>query len=129
MKKILIVDDAPFVREVLRNLLDKQQEYKVIGEAINGAEAIQLTRVLQPDLILMDMIMPEISGIEATQTIQQAHPKIPIVAISTEDSPHIVAQAIEAGCVDYIVKPFKKDHLFKTIEKVFLEEVMEGINV
>lgn len=128
MKKILIVDDAPFVREVLQNLLTKQG-YEVIGEAANGAEAIQLASALRPDLILMDIIMPETSGIEAARSIQQTHPEIPIVAMSTEESAHIVAQAIEAGCVDYVVKPFRKDDLFTTIEKVFLGNTMEGVNV
>ncbi len=117
LKRVLIVDDAAFVREVLAQILDKHG-FAVCGEAQNGAEAIEMAMALKPDLILMDIVMPIKSGIQATEEILKADLKIPIIACSTEGSEAMVAKAIAAGCVDFVVKPFQIDSLINTIKKV-----------
>lgn len=114
-QKVLIVDDAAFIREVLAQILRKNG-YEVAGEATNGAEAVQLAQQTNPDLIIMDIVMPEKSGIQATLEILQRSPNTPIVACSTEGSETMVMKAMEAGCCDFITKPFNVDSIVKTIK-------------
>ncbi len=113
--KVLIVDDAAFIREVLAQLLSKHG-FEVAGEAVNGAEAIEMARSIQPDIIVMDIVMPEKSGIQATQEILAEFPQIKIVACSTEGSEAMVTKALEAGCCDFIVKPFKIENVVSTLK-------------
>lgn len=103
--KILLVDDATFIREILRTLARKQG-WQVIGEAENGEEAITKALELEPDVILMDVVMPKMSGIEAAKHILRKRPSLPIIGLSTLDEESVMAQAIEAGFVSYISKPF-----------------------
>jgi two-component system chemotaxis response regulator CheY len=117
MKRILIVDDAAFVREVLTQILLKHQ-FDVVGEAVDGDEAIQKASSLKPDLIIMDIVMPKKSGIQATLEILEANPKQKILACSTEGGEAMVMKALEAGCVDFITKPFKIESLIATIKNV-----------
>lgn len=117
MKKILIVDDAAFVREVLTQILVKHN-FEVIGEAHDGEEAVQKAKELAPDLIIMDIVMPKKSGIQAAQEILTVNPKQKILACSTEGSETMVVKALEAGCLDFIEKPFKIENLIKTIQSV-----------
>lgn len=113
--KVLIVDDAAFIREVLSQLLVKQG-FEVIGEAVNGVEAINMAREHKPDIIIMDIVMPEKSGIQATQEILSELPETKIVACSTEGSEAMVTKALEAGCCDFIVKPFKIENVVKALK-------------
>lgn len=116
-QKILIVDDAAFVREVLTQILQKHG-FEVIGEAQNGAEAVEMASSKKPDLILMDIVMPVKSGIQAAEEILKASPNLPIIACSTEGGEAMVSKAIGAGCVDFVVKPFQIDNLISTIKAV-----------
>lgn len=117
IQKILIVDDAAFIREVLAQILRKNG-YEIAGEAANGLEAIQLAQQTNPDLIIMDIVMPEKSGIQATVEILQSSPNTPIVACSTEGSETMVMKAMEAGCCDFITKPFNVDNIVKTVKSI-----------
>lgn len=114
--RVVIADDAPFIREVVRNAL-MGSEIEIIGEASDGREAIAKVRELQPDVVLMDIVMPHKSGIEATQEIAEEFPKIKIVAFSTLDQETMVMKALEVGCVNYIAKPFTKEDLIKAIKQ------------
>ncbi len=116
MSKLLVVDDAPFIIEIIRHTL-KNSAYEIIGEASNGLEAIEMATNLRPDIILMDIIMPHKSGIDATKDILKLLPQTKIVAFSTADQESMVMLALEAGCCDYINKPFKAEQLLKTLEK------------
>jgi two-component system chemotaxis response regulator CheY len=116
--KIAIVDDAPFIREILRNIIILQG-WQVVGEAENGHEAIQMALISKPHLILMDIVMPQVNGIEAAKKILQNNPLIKIIACSTLDQENILLNAIEIGCCSYITKPFKKDEVIKAINQAF----------
>ncbi len=116
-QRVLIVDDAAFIREVLTQILLKNG-FEIAGEATNGQEAVELAQQTRPDLIIMDIVMPEKSGIQATQEILETSPRVPIIACSTEGSETMVMKAMAAGCVDFVVKPFKVDDFVKTIRSV-----------
>jgi len=120
-QKILIVDDAAFVREVLTQILQKHG-FEVIGEAQNGAEAVEMAATTKPDLILMDIVMPVKSGIQAAEEILKINPSMPIIACSTEGSEAMVSKAIAAGCVDFVVKPFQIENLIATIKTVLAKK-------
>ena len=114
---VIIVDDAPFIQEILQALL-KEAGVNVIATASNGVEAVTLSKALKPDAIFMDLIMPEMSGIDATKAILENDPTIQIIAISTVDQEFMVMKAIEAGCVTFIAKPFQKQDLLKCIGRI-----------
>ena len=113
--KLVIVDDAPFIREVVRHIVDSSG-IEVIGEAQDGQEAIELVLSLRPDVVLMDLVMPRKSGIDATKEIIAAHPEIKVIACSTLDQESMVMKALDAGCCHYVTKPFKKEELIATIK-------------
>lgn len=116
MSKLLVVDDAPFIIEIIRHIL-KNSAYEIIAEAHNGLEAIEMAKNLRPEIILMDLIMPHKSGIDAAKDILKLLPETKIIAFSTADQESMVMLALEAGCCDYVTKPFKAEQLLKTLEK------------
>src|SRR5438309_1093010 len=96
--RVLLVDDHELFRVSLRVLLEKlNPAMQVVGEAANGREAVRLVRTLNPDLVLMDMNMPELNGIEATHQINDLNPAIRVIALSMHDEPHGVEQMLRAG--------------------------------
>lgn len=112
--KLVIVDDAPFIREVLRHIF-APTEIEVIGEAQDGEEAIYVVNNLLPQVVLMDIVMPKKSGIDAALEISKNHPDIKIIACSTVDQNSMVMRALEAGCCNYITKPFKSEEVLKAV--------------
>ena len=114
--KLMIVDDAPFIREVVRQIAEAKN-IEVIGEAENGEEAVTMALKLKPDVILMDVVMPKKSGIEAAREIKEKMPQIKIIACSTVDQDAMVMKAIESGCSDFVPKPFEKEQLLRAILK------------
>ncbi len=122
----MVVDDAPFILEIIRHTL-KNTSYEIIGEAVSGTEAVELAQNIRPDIILMDLIMPHKSGIDATKEILKVLPNTKIIAFSTADQESMVMLALEAGCCDYIVKPFKADQLLKTLDKASDMDVAKKI--
>lgn len=110
-----MVDDAPFIREVLCEIC-RADGHDVVGEATNGAEAVDMALSKNPDVILMDLVMPVKSGIEATKEILKERPDIRIIACSTLDQNTMIMLAIEAGCSHYIVKPFQKADVLRAIK-------------
>src|SRR5690606_10591360 len=100
------VDDAPFIREVVRHLFDGT-EIEIVAEAEDGKDAVEKVLKLKPDIVLMDIVMPKQSGIEATQLIKEKLPHVKILACSTVDNEVMMMKAIEAGCSHYVTKPFK----------------------
>ena len=113
---ILIVDDAAFMRINLKNILEKAG-YEVVGEAENGSEAVQKYKDLDPDLVTMDITMPEMDGIEAVKKIREIDSDANIIMCSAMGQQSMVVEAIEAGAKDFIVKPFDDDRVIEAVEK------------
>lgn len=113
---ILIVDDAPFIREILKKILLKAG-HNVVGEAEDGNEAIRLALETNPDIILMDIVMPIKSGIEATKEILERQPGAKIIMLSTIDQEHMIHRSMEAGALDFVQKPFENQKLLDVIRK------------
>lgn len=118
--RILIVDDASFMRVVLKNILT-QNGYEVAGEAGNGLEAIEKYKALKPDLMTLDITMPEMNGISAAQEIIKLNPDAKIIMCSAMGQQGMVIEAIKAGAKDFIVKPFQAERVIESIQKVMHE--------
>jgi len=117
IKGVLIVDDAQFIRYSLKTMIEGNG-FNVIGEAGNGIVAIKLFRQLEPDVVLMDITMPEMDGIEALKEIMKINPRAKVIMISAMGKEEMVREAILAGARGFIVKPFKEDTIIKTLEKM-----------
>ena len=117
MAKILIVDDAKFMRMTLTNILQKGN-HEVVGEAANGKEAIELYEELQPELVTMDITMPEMTGIEAVKKIKESDPNAKIIMCSAMGQQKLVVEAIESGAKDFIVKPFDESRVLEAVSRV-----------
>ncbi|QTL99601.1 response regulator [Iocasia frigidifontis] len=115
-KKILIVDDAAFMRLTLKNLIE-EIGYEVIGEATNGEEAVAKYADLQPDIVTMDITMPEMSGLEALKEIISIDETASIIMCSAMGQQTMVLDAIKSGAKDFIVKPFNKDRVKEALSK------------
>jgi len=102
--RILIVDDEKAVRSALGKLLATRKEWLVVGEAADGVEAIGLARKLQPDIVIMDITMPEMNGLEATPQIKIALPAAEILIFTQHDSTQMIQQAQNAGASGYLLK-------------------------
>ena len=113
--RILIVDDHPVVRDGLRGMFSGDPEFDVVGEASDGAEAIELARRLEPDVILMDLRMPVLNGAAAIRGL--AEQKIPsrVLVLTTYDSDSDVVPAIEAGATGYLLKDSPREDLFRAV--------------
>lgn len=116
MKKVLIVDDAVFMRMKLKDILEKNG-YEVVGEAQNGQEAFEKYQTSSPDLVTMDITMPELDGLEALKLIRDFDGNAKVIMCSAMGQQGMVMDAIRAGAVDFIVKPFDTDRVIKAIDK------------
>lgn len=115
-KKILIVDDAAFMRMMIKNILVKNG-YDVAGEAENGRQAVGLYTDTKPDLVTMDITMPEMDGLEAVKVIRSSDPSAVIIMCSAMGQQSMVMDAIQAGAKDFIVKPFQQERLLQAVER------------
>jgi two-component system chemotaxis response regulator CheY len=116
-KTVLIVDDISYVRKTLKQILSARN-FKVIGEAENGDEAVKLYDELRPDIVTMDLVMPVLNGVDATRMILKSDPDARIVILSAMMQENLVADAILAGAKDYIIKPFHTDEVMKVMNQV-----------
>ena len=108
--RILLADDHTLVRTLLAKALAGEPDLRVIGEAIDGHHAIELAGCLQPDVVLMDVGMPRLDGVEATRVLQEKHPSIKIIGLSTYDADMVASAMLDAGAVAYVQKdaPFER---------------------
>ncbi len=116
MKKVLIVDDASVVRLMLKKAL--QSDFEIVGEATNGVDALEKYKELRPDVVTMDITMPEADGIQATKDIIAFDGDAKIVMMSSIDQKEMLTQAIKAGATSYIVKPFERDRVVSTLNEI-----------
>ena len=116
-KNILICDDAAFMRMMIKDILSKNG-YNVAGEAENGARAVEKYAELKPDLVLMDITMPEMDGIQALKKIKETDPSALVIMCSAMGQQAMVIESIQAGAKDFIVKPFQADRVLEAVKKV-----------
>ncbi|MFZ5986811.1 MAG: response regulator [Bacillota bacterium] len=117
MKRVLIVDDAAFMRVAIKMMLEKNG-FEVVGEAENGAEGIVKYKEFQPDIVTMDITMPEMDGIQALKGIRQHDPDAKVIMVSAMGQEPMIREAVKSGAKSFIVKPFKEDHVVQTLNKV-----------
>jgi NarL family two-component system response regulator LiaR len=121
---VLIADDHPFVRHGLRTYLETLEDMDVLDEAADGAEAVALAERLLPDVVLMDLVMPELDGIEATRRIKAASPATKVIALTSFDDDEKVFPAIKAGAAGYLLKDVRPAELAEAVRKASRGEAL-----
>ncbi len=116
--RVLLVDDHVLFRKGIASLLTEESGFEVVGEAVNGREALDMTRALKPDVILMDLTMPEMNGLVATQRIRQEDPNARIVILTVEEEDRNLFEAIKHGAQGYLLKKIEPKKLFATLREV-----------
>ncbi len=116
MKKVLVVDDAAFMRVTIKNMLAKNG-FEIVGEAENGAIAVQKVSELQPDIVTLDITMPEMNGLEALKEIMKTRPQTNVVMVSALGQEAMVKEAVLSGAKGFVVKPFKEDIIISALNK------------
>ncbi len=116
MASILIVDDAAFMRMMIKDILSKNG-FSVVGEAENGLKAVEKYKELNPDLVIMDITMPEMDGIQAVKQIKSLDPSARIIMCSAMGQQAMVIESIQAGAKDFIVKPFQAERVIEAVKK------------
>ncbi len=116
MAKVLIVDDAAFMRMMIKDILEKNG-FEVVGEASNGIKAVEMYKKEKPDVVTMDITMPDMDGIEAVKEIRQFDSSAKIIMCSAMGQQSMVMDAMRAGARDFIVKPFQVDRVLEALKK------------
>jgi two-component system chemotaxis response regulator CheY len=120
--RVLVADDAAFMRQMIREIIEPEG-FEVVGEASDGVEVVESYHDLEPDLVMMDIVMPKCSGIDAVKEIVAKVPGARIVMCSALGQETLVMEALQAGAKDFIVKPFKPDAVLSTLKKVSEKEI------
>jgi len=118
----VITDDAIFMRTLLRRIIEQTEKYEVLAEASNGLEAIELAEKYKPDIITLDITMPQMDGLQAVPEILKVSPKTRVIMVSAMGQQGMVIEAIKLGAKDFIVKPFDKTRVCQSIENVMAME-------
>ncbi len=116
--RVAIVDDHQLVREGLRDLLEDAPDIEVVGEAANGQEALLLCSRLAPNLVLMDVRMPEMDGLAATREIKQRHPEISVMMLTMHENPDYLLEALKAGASGYVLKDGLRQEVVSAVRRV-----------
>lgn len=119
MLRILIVDDHTIARQGLRAVMRVLPDMELVGEARNGREAVDAVQQLQPDVVLMDLVMPEMDGVAAITAIKQIMPRLPIIALTTFSEAELVLGAVQAGVDGYLLKDLEVEELAEAIRTVY----------
>jgi two-component system response regulator DegU len=115
---IYLVDDHHLVRNAIKNMLNLQDDFNIIGEASNGREAVEALKKLKPQIVLMDLNMPELDGIEATKLIKESNPEIAIIMLTVSDTEISLSETLKAGATGYLLKDSTPDKLYNAIRHV-----------
>jgi len=118
MPRVLIVDDHAFIRRGVQTILQPYPEWEFCGEASNGGDAVRLTDELSPDIILMDVTMPGLNGIEATRLIRKAHPDVKVILLTLHESSEVLRTGFRAGASGYLLKADAEEELLKALRVV-----------
>jgi two-component system response regulator NreC len=118
MTKVLLVDDHPLFREGIRALLSAESDIEVVGEAADGKQAIELAEKLSPDIVVMDLVMPGMNGMQAAQQLHDKYPDIKVLILSMYDDDEYVCQILKAGASGYVLKRAASDDLLRAIREV-----------
>jgi len=121
--RVLLVDDHTVVRRGLRMVFDLEDDLEVVGEAADGREALERVAELRPDVVVMDLLMPVMNGVEATRAIRAAHPDVEVVALTSVLEDRMVVDAVEAGAAGYLLKETRPDDLFEAVRAAARGEV------
>jgi two-component system chemotaxis response regulator CheY len=124
-KRILIVDDSFYMRTMLKNMLT-DAGYEVVGEAANGAQAVEMAASTNPDLITLDVILPDNTGLDVLKSLRQIQPNAKVVMCSAVGQEVIVTEAIENGALAYIVKPFSEEKVLEIVGSALQNDAAES---
>ena len=116
--RLLIADDHALVRSGLRSMLQKEPGIEIVGEARNGREAVELCRSLRPDLVLMDVRMPDMDGLEATRAIKREHPETGVLMVTMHENRDYMLEATKAGAAGYVLKDASRSELISAVRRV-----------
>ena len=114
---VLVCDDAIFMRTMISDILT-QAGFEIVGEAESGSQAVEKYRALKPDLVTMDIVMPDMGGIEAVREICRTDPEAKILMCSAMGQQALVVEAIQAGAKDFVVKPFQPSRVLEAVQRV-----------
>lgn len=120
--RLLIAEDHALVREGLRAMLADEADLELVGEAENGRMAVEMCRSLTPDLVLMDVRMPEMDGLQATRKIKEAQPAVSVLMVTTHQNPDYLLEAVRAGAAGYVLKEASKPQLLSAVRRTFSRE-------
>jgi DNA-binding NarL/FixJ family response regulator len=120
--RLLIADDHALVRSGLRSMLEREPGIEIVGEARNGREAVELCRSLRPDLVLMDVRMPEMDGLEATRAIKREHPETGVLMVTMHENRDYMLEATKAGAAGYVLKDASRNELLSAVRRVLGNE-------
>jgi len=118
MTKILLADDHPMLRQGIRQLLEREQDFEVVAEAGDGEEAVRLASELMPDVVVMDVSMPKLNGLESTKQIRAKHPAIAVLVLTIHDEDEYIVGLLEAGAIGYLLKSAYGEELVQAIRSV-----------
>jgi len=121
--KILVVDDQKMIRNGLRNLIEKQPNIEFIGETEDGLTAVKMAEKLMPDVVLMDVIMPGLNGIEATRQIKNKFPQVKVIALSILSNRELIREMFKAGASAYLLKEDVSEEWLKAVKAVRADQV------
>jgi two-component system response regulator DegU len=116
--RLAIVDDHKLARESLQNMLSDEDDIEIVGEAANGRQALLLCSRLRPDLILMDVRMPEMDGLAATKEVKQRYPEISVMMLTMHENPDYLLEALKAGAAGYVLKDAPQEEIIEAIRRV-----------
>ena len=116
-RTVLIVDDAIFMRTMIADILESAG-FEIVGEASSGVEAVERYKELEPDLVTMDIVMPDMGGIDAVREIMKVDPNARILIVSAMGQQGLVVEAIQAGARDFVVKPFQPSRVLEAVQRV-----------
>ena len=129
MIRVLVVDDHAILRDGIRSLLESQDDIIVVGEAENGLDALELVRRAQPEIVLMDLSMPQMNGLEATRNIKEQFPDVKVLILTQHDSREYIAPALQAGAAGYVLKRSGRREMLNALRQVHEQGVYLTSNV